>query len=329
VNVVGILPGRDPRLRGEAVVIGAHFDHLGHGGEESLAPDSGAVHPGADDNASGTAALLEIAQAFALGAFPRPKRTLVFVAFAGEEMGLLGSTHFVASSPIPLTRVVTMLNLDMVGRMRGRRVMVQGADTGKGLRALVANSARRLALQVAWHGDGYGPSDHTPFYAKDVPVLFFFTGAHGDYHKPSDTWEKLNVDGIADVARLAAGVAAELGDRPARPLLVRGLGDPHSQGNGVAVGERRGGYGPFLGTVPDFAEVARGVRLSGVRRGSPAEKAGLRGGDVLVGFGELDIKTLHDLTYALRERRPGDEVELTVLRDGRPLKVRATLGQRR
>ncbi len=193
-NVVGILPGTDPRLAREAIVIGAHYDHLGRGGEGSLAPDQvGAIHAGADDNASGTAAVLGLARALAAaGGTPR---TLVFVAFAGEEMGLLGSTHYVRQPAHPLEATALMVNLDMIGRLRDGKPYVAGVDSGTGLRALVT-AVPGPGLTPQLRSDPFSPSDHITFYATGRPVLFFFTGAHTDYHRPSDTWEKISASGL-------------------------------------------------------------------------------------------------------------------------------------
>jgi Peptidase family M28/PDZ domain len=321
VNVVGILPGRDVRLREEAVVIGAHYDHLGRGGQGSLAPEAtGRVHPGADDNASGVAAVLGLARAFAESGGAR--RTLVFAAFAGEEMGLLGSAHYVRRPAHPLERTVLMLNLDMVGRLRERTLYVSGVDSGTGLRALVQAQSGGLALSM--RGDPYGPSDHASFYAAGRPVLFLFTGAHADYHRPTDTWDRLDADGLADVTALAARVVDALATTATPPAYAR-VSAPAAAASG-----RTGGYGPFFGVVPEFAESDRpGVRVSDVRAGSPAEKAGVRQGDVIVGFGGLTVRTLEDFTFALRGRRPGDRVEVTVLREGAERRFDAVLEERK
>jgi len=319
-NVVGILPGRDATRRDEAIVIGAHYDHLGRGGEGSMAPDAvGAVHPGADDNASGVAAVLGLARAFAeAGGAPR---TLVFVAFSGEEMGLLGSSHYVRRPAHPLDRTVLMLNLDMVGRLRQRTLYVSGVDSASGLRELVAAQAGGLTLSL--RGDPFGPSDHASFYAAGRPVLFLFTGAHPDYHRPSDTWDRIDAAGLAEVTGFAARVVSAVAALATPPAYARVAAPPSSTG-------RSGGYGPFFGVVPEFGESERpGVRVGGVRAGSPAEKAGVRSGDVIVTFGGLTVRTLEDFTFALRGRRPGDRVEVTVVRDGAESRLQAVLEERK
>ncbi len=319
-NVVGVLPGTDARLAGEAILVGAHFDHLGHGGEGSLAPDQpDAIHPGADDNASGTAALLGLAHAFAAaGGAPR---TLVFVAFAGEELGLLGSTHYVQHPAHPLAATALMVNLDMVGRLREGRLYVTGVDSGTGLRELVAGS-QGAGLAPELRGDPFGPSDHLAFYTAGRPVLFFFTGAHADYHRPTDTWEKIDAAGLERVAAFVARLVAAAAAAPTPPAYVK-LDAPPSP-------VRARGYGPFFGVIPEFGESqGAGVRIGGVRTGSPAERAGVRAGDVLVRFAGTTVRTLEDLSFALRSRRPGDRVEFSVVRDGAERRLEAVLEERR
>jgi len=319
-NVVGILPGRDARLGEEAVVVGAHYDHLGRGGQGSLAPEAtGRVHPGADDNASGVAAMLGLARAFSQAG--GASRTLVFVAFAGEEMGLLGSAHYVRRPAHPLERTVLMLNLDMVGRWRERTLYVSGVDSGTGLRALVQSQAGGLTLRM--RGDPYGPSDHSSFYAAGRPVLFLFTGAHADYHRPTDTWDRIDGGALAEVTAFAARVVEAVASAGTPPAYARVAAPAASSG-------RASGYGPFFGVVPEFGEGERpGVRVGGVRAGSPADRAGVRQGDVIVAFGGLTVRTLEDFTFALRGRRPGDRVAVTVLREGAERRLEAVLEERR
>jgi hypothetical protein len=261
-----------------------------------------------------------LADAFARsGGLPR---TLVFAAFAGEEMGLLGSSHYVKRPAFPVERTVLMVNLDMVGRLRDGKLYVGGVDSGNGLRTSVTEAARGLPLSPELRGDPYAPSDHTPFYVQDRPVLFLFTGAHADYHRPTDTWEKLNPQGLQTVTAFAARLISAIAREAAPPAYVK-LPAPPSRG-------RSSGYGPFFGVVPDFGEAERpGVRISGVRPGSPADRAGVQAGDLIVKFAGVSVKTLEDLTFALRGRRPGDHVEVVILRDGQERQVRATLEERR
>jgi hypothetical protein len=324
-NVIGILPGDDPRLRDEAIVIGAHYDHLGHGGEGSLAPESiGQAHPGADDNASGTTLVLALARAFAASG-PRP-RTLVFVTFAGEELGLLGSAHYVTHPPFPLERTVLMVNADMVGHLREHRLYASGVDSGSGLRTVVNDAAQGLDLSLELRPSPFGPSDHTSFYTAGRPVLFLFTGPHDDYHRPSDTWDKINAPGLATVASLAARVVDTVARAATAPAWVKVDAPPSS------AGQRGSGYGAYFGVVPDFGGgdgAPGGVRISGVRAGSPAEKAGLKGGDVIVRFAGVNVRTLEDFAFALRGRRAGDQVQVVVRRDGNEQPLQAVLEERR
>lgn len=321
-NVVGVLRGRDPRLVREAIVIGAHYDHLGSGEFGSLAPERrGELHPGADDNASGTAAIVAVARA--LAASGPARRTIVFAAFAGEEAGLLGSAHYVAHPPLPIADTVAMLNLDMVGRLAEDEVVAFGTGTARGLRRVALDAARAAGLRLSLESDGYGPSDHASFVAARVPALHFFTGTHEAYHSPDDIAASVNSAGTARVAELTARVALALANAPRR---LEFTGEPPKPHGGAAPG---GGYGPYLGTVPAFGgPPVRGVRISGVRTGSPAERAGLRGGDVLVGFGGDEIASLEEFSALLVTREPGEEVEVVVLRAGRRVALRAVLGMR-
>lgn len=339
-NVVGLLPGVDPALRDELVVVGAHYDHLGFGGEGSMAEGVRAVHNGADDNASGTAALLEIAEELAGG--QRPARSVLFIAFSGEEKGLLGSVHYVENPLVPLDRTVAMLNLDMVGRLRDGTVTVFGTATAEEWSELVARANESLPepLTLALRPDGYGPSDHASFYGKGIPVLHFFTNTHPQYHRPEDDWETVNARGIERVAGLATETVRRLTAGPGAPgsalTPVEAVPDPHG-GRAPSSRDREPdespdrGYGPYLGTIPDMAAMSgeNGVRLTGVREGSPADEAGLRAGDVIVEFGGEAVGDLYDYTYALRAHAPGDEVEIVVARDGERLTLTAVLGERR
>lgn len=319
-NVVAMLEGADRRLRAEAVVVGAHYDHLGRGGTFSLAPDEkDAIHNGADDNASGVAALLVVAEQLSRG--KRPARTVVFVAFTGEEFGLLGSAHYAANPTLPLERTRAMLNMDMVGRLEQGPLLVYGTETASEWNGLLAPAAAEEGISFVGHGDGYGASDHTSFYARDIPVLHFFTNVHDDYHRPSDDWEKIDYEGLRRVTSLVARLARAVADRPTALTLQRGVGTAPRMAEGR-------GYGAYLGTVPDFSPAERGVRISGVRAGSPAEQAGLQGGDVIVGMDEQEVADLYAFTDALRARRPGDRVRITVLREGQEVTVAAVLGSR-
>jgi membrane-associated protease RseP (regulator of RpoE activity) len=264
------------------------------------------------------AALLSVAGRLAAG--PRPARSVLFLAFTGEEFGLLGSSYYVSNPVRPLEKTVAMLNLDMVGRLESGALIVYGTGTAAEWEELIAPAVAAGDVEVAFQDSGYGPSDHTSFYSSDIPVLHFFTNVHGDYHKPSDDVEKIDVAGLERVAALVAGVALRVADRPSGLTLLRTEAPPEAA--------EEGGYGPYLGTVPDFAPVENGVRLSGVRAGSPAEAAGMQAGDVIVRFGGAEVSDLYAFTDALRARSPGDTVRVVVLRDGQELTLQAVLRER-
>jgi hypothetical protein len=325
-NVIGVLPGRDPTLRNEAVIVGAHYDHLGLGGFGSLDPDStGKVHNGADDNASGAAMLIEIAAR--LEAAP-PARTVVFIAFSGEELGLLGSSYYVHHPIYPLSTTLAMVNLDMVGRLRQKRLIVYGSRTAREFPALLDSLNWHAGLDLRAQGDGYGPSDQSPFYAAGRPVLHFFTDLHEDYHRTTDDWQKINVEGLEQVADFTTGLVTALANRaaPLTPVTE----PPASPGSGTATAA---GYGAYLGTVPDMSgnpagERLPGVRLAGVRAGSPAERAGLRGDDIITRIGDMNVPDLQAMTDALRSHQPGDTVAIVIRRGNAVTTLRATLGAR-
>ncbi len=320
-NVVGVLRGAGPRA-GEYVIIGAHYDHLGLGSHGSLVPESiGTPHPGADDNASGTAALLELARLFSKNQ-KRLGRSLIFIAFAGEELGLRGSGYFIKNPPVPLEKVVAMVNLDMIGRVREGRLYVGGAGTSPAFPPLLERANRRVGLDLKISSSAMSASDHMQFELKGIPVLFFFSGLHADYHRPSDTWDKLSIEALKNVAELVYLVVEDLSRVPERPPYTR---TEHA----MPVSTGGSGYGPYFGSIPDFSDDIAGVRFAAIREGSPAARAGLRAGDVLIEFDGRPIENLVDFTYALRSKKPGDEVEVVVLRDARQVKARVRLEQRR
>jgi hypothetical protein len=316
-NVIGRRPGTGR----ESVIVGAHYDHLGEGPFGSLDPEGeGKVHHGADDNASGVAGLLELGRRFA-AAGPHA-RSLVFIAFGAEELGTLGSSHYVKSPASGLGEVVAMANLDMIGRLREDTLDVHGVGTSPAWRPLIEEANRNPALKLRLHEGGYGPSDHSPFYASGLPVFFVFTGAHPDYHRPSDTAEKINSAGLGKVVDFVEGVVGALVDAPQRIAFARVPAEKEEQQTGAR------GFRVFVGGIPDYSQEGPGVRFSGVGPGSPAEKAGLRGGDVLVRFGEKEIRNIYDYTYALGERKPGEVVKLVVRRDGKDVPLEVILGAR-
>ena len=332
-NVVALLPGFDPTLADEVLIIGAHYDHLGLGGEGSLDPDAlGVVHNGADDNASGTAGLIEIARRLAQGD-RRPARSVLFLAFTAEEKGLWGSAHYVRNPLLPITQTVAMLNMDMIGRLEGRTLTVMGVGTAEEWTDVLqaANQSTARPISIATSPDGFGPSDHSSFYGEGLPVLHFFSNTHVDYHRPSDDWDKVDIEGLGQIVDLVSEVALDLAGvsgsderislTPIEPDAVA-HGQPSSSTTG-------GGYGPYLGTIPDMVPDDSGLRLTGVREGSPAAEAGIRGGDIVVEFGGREVGDIYAYTYALQDHEPGDAVEIVVLRDGERLTLTAVLGDRR
>ena len=320
-NVVGYLPGRSK----EYIIIGAHYDHLGFGNESSLAPSQiGQVHPGADDNASGTAAVLELARMLSQKR-SELARGVLFITFTGEEIGLLGSSYWINHPTLPLENAVAMINMDMIGRVNGSKLYVGGTGTGSTFEPMLKEIAGRYDFKVDFSADGYSASDHTSFVAKSIPVLFFFSGLHGDYHKPSDTWDKINAGASAQVVNFVSDVANRLIATDHRPQFAKVEANPHS-GTAVSSG---GGYGPYFGSVPDFAPIEKGVKFSDVRTGSPAGKAGLRAGDILIAFGEKPINNLYDFTFALRNSKVGDVVTVKFLREGKEQTAQVTLEARR
>jgi Zn-dependent M28 family amino/carboxypeptidase len=322
-NVAAYLPGQTD----EYVIIGGHYDHLGLGEQYSMAPDkAGTIHPGADDNASGAAGVLELARWFSKQ--PKQKRGILFLNFAGEELGLLGSAWYVEHPEMPLAKAVAMVNLDMIGRVRGGKVYIGGVDTGTGLRAMLDGITPKYQLNLDYSdSSGYGSSDHTSFTTKQVPVLFFFSGLHSDYHKPSDTWDKIDAAGAVKVLQVVAEAVTDLQESPTRPQFVR-VAPSHGQGAGPVSSSSGSGYGPYFGSIPDFGEGTKGVKFADVREGSPASKAGFKAGDVMVEFDGKPIQNLYDFTYALQAKKPGDEVMVKVLRDGKPVESKVLLTKR-
>jgi Zn-dependent M28 family amino/carboxypeptidase len=376
-NVIGILPGRDPQLKNEAIIIGAHYDHLGHGGSGSLAANSTDIHYGADDNASGTSAVLELAREFAKE--KKNKRTLIFMAFGGEEEGLLGSKYYVNNPVWPLEKTIAMINLDMVGRLNENKLTVGGIGTAsdwkgiveefvfrqptapsdidlknrvsgalqaKGISSVIVEveagnvtlrgwapaekyaeairtvseaGPKKMVNQVmkskdGWNlfdfrlqlsEDGFGPSDHSSFYGKKIPVLFFFTGTHIDYHKPTDTADKINYIGLQRITNYVGQIARAVDQNPTKPTYAVAK-------SSTPMGQVR--LGVSLGTIPSYGDTTDGMILDGVRDNSPASKAGLKAGDKIVKLAGKDVRNAMDYTYVLGSMKPGEEYEVELIR---------------
>ena len=315
-NVVAMLPATGGGK--EYVIVGAHYDHLGHGiagSSMARAGEEGQIHPGADDNASGTAVVMELAGAFADPGIdakvepPKPRRGIIFALWSGEEIGLIGSAAFCEHPPVPLAKVAAYVNFDMVGRLRDNKLTMQGVGSSKIWRRELEKRNVAAGFSLVLQEDPYLPTDTTSFYPKHVPVLNFFTGSHEDYHRPTDTPDKLNLEGMERIAKFARQIVSDLATVPERPDFARvERGDP---GAGS-----RDTLRAYLGTIPDYSTEVKGVKLSGVRGGSPAEKGGLKGGDIIVEFAGQKITNIYDYTYALDAVKIGVAVKMTVEREG-------------
>jgi hypothetical protein len=322
-NILAYLPGKTD----EYVILGAHYDHLGRGNFDSLAPlQIGQIHPGADDNASGTAGVLELAMLFA-PLRGQLQRGILFMNFAGEELGLLGSAEWVKEPTRPLDKAVAMVNMDMIGRIKDDKVYIGGVGTGSTFQVILNQAETKTTFKYENSPGGYSSSDHTSFVAKHIPALFFFSGLHSDYHKPSDTWEKINADSAAHLLDVVSNISLELASASTKPTFVEVVENPNPHAGTPSSGG--GGYGPYFGSIPDFGQTENGVKFSDVKPGSPAAKAGFKAGDVLVQFGDKPIKNLYDFTDALRRSKVGDVVQVTVLRDGKQVTASVKLEQRR
>ena len=327
-NVAGVVPGAG-LLADEVIVVGAHYDHLGYGGPGAFVKER-QVHPGADDNASGTAGLLMLAERCARLARTSTgdRRTILFAAFTAEERGLLGSAHFVKHLDdlgISADQITAMINMDMIGRMKDDKLTVMGAGTSDRWTPMIKAAARRVGVEPAIREAGIGPSDHTSFYHLRIPVLHLFTGAHEDYHRPSDTADKINGPGALKVLDLIQFLIEQMWSEQKRLAFKSTKADPHS---GMVAGPGIGRA--YLGVIPDYSSMDgdAGCGLSGISPDSPAEDAGLKAQDVLVGWNDRKIGNVYDLTAALRDHDPNDRVKLMIQRDGKEIEVVVTLGQR-
>jgi hypothetical protein len=313
-NVAGYLEGTDPILKDEYIVIGAHYDHLGMGIEGSLYKGTEPkVHHGADDNASGTAGVMELAEKFA-SVKGDLKRSIIFITFSGEELGLIGSNYFVNNLPIPADKIDAMINLDMIGRINGKALTVYGTGTSAKWKEIL-NEENKYKFKLAFNDEGFGPSDHSSFYGKGIPVLFFFTGVHEDYHRPSDEAKLINSMGEDSVLHYVYDVAGVIDTMAGKPNYIK-----------IASKGTSGDWKVYAGTVPDMSNTSEGFRLSGVSPGGPAEKAGLKGGDVMLKFGDKEINNIYDYVYALQDHVPGDVVVVIVKRGEQKLSLTLTLG---
>jgi hypothetical protein len=319
-NVVAVLEGAGP-LAEETIVVGAHYDHVGRGGAGSFVPGSNEIHNGADDNASGTVSLLELARR--LGARrEKLSRRIVFVAFTGEEMGLFGSARYTKEPIFPLDKTIAMINMDMVGRLQNDKLTIFGAGTSPVWNDMLNRLGKESHFDLSLKPEGMGPSDHQSFFLKQIPVLHFFTGTHGDYHRPSDDWEKINIPGTERVVNLVEKLVIELAGLQERPQYIAVKGT-------AQISDRPAGSRPYFGSVPDFGVEKPGYALSGVAPDGPAEKGGLKAGDRIVQLGQHKIDNLADFDDALRKFSPGDTVEVAVMRGEERLVLKVILDKPR
>lgn len=317
-NVAGYIEGSDPILKNEYIVVGAHYDHLGSGEFSSLSKvKEPQIHNGADDNASGTAGVLELAEKFAANR-ELNKRSVIFVCFSGEELGLLGSSYFVNNSPISLTSVAAMFNLDMVGRLdSAKSLVIYGTGTSAIWKDLIPKHNTEFKLSLV--DDGFGASDHSSFYGKSIPVLFFSTGVHGDYHRPTDDIEFINSNGEKEILDLVYSIASDVTNLESKPDYLATQKKESTM---------NGGWKVYVGTVPDFSSSEEGFKISAVNDGSPAQKGGIKSGDLMIKFGDKNITNIYDYVYALQEHVPGDVVEVIVKRNNEIIKLKLELGMK-
>jgi hypothetical protein len=330
-NVAGLLRGEGPRAD-ELIVVGAHYDHLGirrpmsrrfKAGKLVREPREPQIHNGADDNASGTGALIEIARMMMAG--PKPNRSILFIAFTGEEAGLHGSKRYVELPLHPLNQTVAMLNMDMIGRMpRGSgKVTVFGADPETDLGAVVARAAAAIGIEIEHAVDSGGRSDHAPFVARKVPSLHFYTGSHLDYHQPTDDAHKINARGGAKITRLVADVATSLATQEARPRFQASRKKNEPEGTPST-------FRVVMGLTPNYVDDGKkGMLVDAVSLEGPAETAGMQGGDRIVEIGGQPVQNIYDYMAATRSNKAGDTVTVVVARDGRERTMQVTLAPAR
>ena len=317
-NVLGILEGSDDKLKNEYIILGAHFDHLGFGGSGSgsLSMNSREIHNGADDNASGTAGVLEIAAKLSSQS-EKLKRSVIFMAYNAEEEGLLGSKYFVDNPTIDLTKITAMINMDMIGRMSDKKVTIGGTGTSPSFKSILDELEPYYDINIRRSSEGYGPSDHASFYVNDIPVLFFFTGTHTDYHKPSDDWEHINAEGEKQILEMVHDIIYKI-DSIDEQLVFTESGPKEAS-------QTRRSFKVTLGVIPSYGSDAEGLEIDGARPDGPAGKAGLKKGDIIIEIDGKDIKNIYDYMYRLGELKPGENINVKIRRGENTLNLTVNL----
>ena len=316
-NVVGVLRKEQNKTNNNYIVIGAHFDHLGYGsrGSGSLAPGKNIIHNGADDNASGTAVLIDLAYKFSK-LKKKLNNDIIFVAFNAEEQGLLGSKFFVDNIGNDINNIKTMINLDMIGRMKNNQLTIGGIGTAEVFGKIVDNANKNIDIDISKSASGQGPSDHSSFYNKNIPVLFFHTGGHDDYHKPSDDWTKINVEGINRINNLIFNVVYNV-DSNQNPPVFKATTNPPTQ--------RRMSFSVTFGIMPNYGDSSQGLKVDAVRENGPAYSAGMQDGDIIVKINNKDVSDIYEYMARLGELKPGDIAKVQVLRNNKNIMLEIQL----
>ena len=315
-NVIGLIEGNDEELKDEYIVIGAHYDHIGYGGEGSGSrrPYLNQIHNGADDNASGVSILIELSKYFSKH---KNRRSILFIAFGAEELGLIGSKYFVNSNIIPMEKIQIMINMDMVGRLNDEQIInVSGTNTAIGLEDQLANIITNFGIKSTFSSNGYGPSDHSNFYINDVPVLFFFTGGHNDYHTPNDDYQKLNYSGMKIIQNLLASTINSFDTSKKLEFQESGPKEPRKTAR----------FKVTLGIMPDYVfNKVKGLRIDAVIPNKPAEKAGLQNGDIIIKMLNKPVNDIYEYMHRLSECKSGDTIDVMILRNNQEIIYKVTL----